>query len=256
MLRIMNLRTVTNKKGSYILESAITLPILMIAVIVMCSIILMFSVTEDANFITATELRRGAAEAIYLNTSPLIPSRIENRIREHSQISDLRLNEYAYRDNRLGQDEIILIKLRMKLKTNNPLDLASEADYDVSLATRAYVGKIRNVTNMSAAEMMDENAEGVFIFPKRGEKYHSEGCGVLHAACRATVLTQDLKNQYNSCPVCHSRKASIGSIVYYFPNDGEDYHLPGCACLERNYIQVEKCVAIERGYTACSKCGG
>ena len=252
----MNLKTVTNKRGSYILESSISLPIFMIAVIVMCSIILMFHCIEDANYIAATELRRAGAEAIYSNTSMLIPSRISKRIREHAQVDDIDLEDYVYRQNWLGQDEIISIKLRMKLKTKNPLDLASEADYDVAMITRAYVGKKRQIGNMTAEEMMNANAKGVFIFPKRGEKYHSKGCGVLHAASKSTVLTAELKSRYSACPTCHSRKAALGSQVYYFPNDGEDYHLPGCPCLERNYIEIEKQVALDRGYTACSKCGG
>ena len=252
----MTSKTVTNKKGSYILETTISLPIFMIAVIVMCSIILMYSVIEEANFIAGTELRRGAAESIYLNTSVLIPGRISERIRTHSQVEGAYLTDYAYRENRLGQDEIIAIRYKMKLRTNNPLDLAAKAEYDVSLATRAYVGKIRDVEKMSASELANKNARGVFIFPKSGEKYHSEGCGVLHAKYKSAILGTSILNEYSSCPVCHSRTASLGTMIYYFPNDGKDYHLKDCPCLERNYIEIDVDTAKERGYTACSKCGG
>ncbi len=252
----MTSKTATNKRGSYILETTISLPIFMIAVIVMCSIILMYSCIEDANFIAGTELRKGAAEAIYANTAILIPGRISERIKEHSQVDDLYLTDFAYRANRLGQDEIIAIRYKMKLRTKNPLDLASRADYDVSLATRAYVGKLRDVGNMSAAELMDRNAKGVFIFPKSGEKYHSEGCAVLHAKYISSVLSNAIRNDYTSCPLCHSRTAANGTLIYYFPDDGKDYHLPGCPCLERNYIEVDIDTALERGYTPCSKCGG
>ena len=256
MEKVMTSKTVTNKRGSYILEATISLPIFLIATIVMCSIILMYACIEDANFIAATELRRGAAEAIGANTSLLIPFRIEDRIKEHSQVEGIGLRDYGYRAERWGQDELIAIKLKMKLKTNNPLDLAARADYDVALVTRAYVGKDRKISNMSAAELMNKSAKAVYIFPKSGEKYHSKGCGVLHANYKSAVLTASLKNDYSSCPVCHSGNATIGTLVYYFPTDGKDYHLAKCQCLERNYIEVDIDTAIERGYKPCGKCGG
>ena len=144
----------------------------------------------------------------------------------------------------------------MKLRKDNPAGINSEADYDLSLVTRAYVGRERDVGNMSADDFADDDSEPVFIFPKRGEKYHSEGCGFLRAASTSGPLTASVRSKYRSCPLCHSGKAGIGSLVYYFPAAGEDYHLPGCAALQRNYIETDKRTALERGYTACSKCGG
>ena len=253
----MNLRTHTNKKGSYIIEAAITLPVFLIAVIVMSSIILMYACIEDCNFIAANELRRGAAEAVIADTSLAIPYRIRKEIEEkHPQIESARLNEAGRRISRWGMDELLTIDYTLRLRTNNPLGIKAVADYDLSLVTRAYVGKERDVGNMSADEFSDEDSVPVYIFPKRGEKYHSEGCGFLKAASRSGTLTASMKKQYKSCPICHSGRAEIGSLVYYFPARGEDYHLPGCASLQRNYIEIERSVAIERGYTACSKCGG
>ena len=68
MAKTMNLKTHINKKGSYIIEAAITLPVFLIALIVMSSIILMYACIEDCIFIAANELRRGAAEAIIADT--------------------------------------------------------------------------------------------------------------------------------------------------------------------------------------------
>ena len=102
----------------------------------------------------------------------------------------------------------------------------------------------------------DEDAEAVYIFPKRGEKYHSRGCTFLRAASTSTALSSSVRKKYKGCPLCHSSKAADGALVYYFPSDGEDYHLPGCPALQRNYIEIERGTALKRGYTACSKCGG
>ena len=76
----MNLKTLTNKKGSYIVEAAITLPLFIIAVVIMNSIILMYACIEDCNFIAASELRLAAAEAVIADTSVTVPYRVRKEI--------------------------------------------------------------------------------------------------------------------------------------------------------------------------------
>ena len=246
-----------NKKGSYLVEAAISLPVFIIAVIVMSSVILMYACIEDCAFIAANELRRGAAEAVIADTSIALPHRIRKELEDnHSQVHSARLIEAGLRSERWGIDELLIVDFRLTLKTNNPLGIKAEADYDLALATRAYVGQERDETNMTAEEFADEDAEAVYIFPKRGEKYHSKGCTFLRAASASTVLTASVRRKYKACPLCHSSRAENGALIYYFPSDGEDYHLPGCPSLQRNYIEIEKGTALHRGYTACSKCGG
>ena len=253
----MNLKMLINKKGSYLVEAAISLPVFIIAVIVMSSVILMYACIEDCAFIAANELRRGAAEAVIADTSIALPHRIRKELEDnHSQVHSARLIEAGLRSERWGIDELLIVDFRLTLKTNNPLGIKAEADYDLALATRAYVGQERDETNMTAEEFADEDAEAVYIFPKRGEKYHSRGCTFLRAASTSTALSSSVRKKYKGCPLCHSSKAADGALVYYFPSDGEDYHLPGCPALQRNYIEIERGTALKRGYTACSKCGG
>ena len=253
----MNLKMLINKKGSYITEAAISLPVFIIAVIVLNSVILMYACIEDCSFIAAGELRRGAAEAVIADTSIAVPYRIRKEIEEnHSQVHSVRLTDAGFRCRRWGIDELLLIDMRLTLKTRNPLGIKAEADYELALATRAYVGRERDESNMTADEFADEDAKAVYIFPKRGEKYHSKGCSFLRAASTSAALSASIKRKYKTCPLCHSSRAENGALIYYFPSDGEDYHLPGCASLQRNYIEIDKGTAQRRGYTACSKCGG
>ena len=257
VLIVMFSRIITNKKGSYLVEAVISLPIFLISLIVMNSIILMYACIEDCNFIAANEIRLGAAESVIADTSIVVPYRIRKEIEgKHRQIESAKLVDSLYRGSRWGVDELIAFDYRLTLSSDNPLGIDSKADYDLALVTRAYTGRERDEGNMSADEFMDDDAEAVFIFPKRGEKYHSEGCGFLRAASRSAVLTSAIKKKYRSCPLCKSGQAKTGSLIYYFPSAGEDYHRPGCAALQRNYIELDKSTAIERGYTPCSKCGG
>ena len=250
-------KMLTNKKGNYLVEAAISLPVFIIAVMVMSSVILMYACIEDCNFIMANELRRGAAESAVADTSVAIPYRVKKEITsKHSQIQSARLDDAGIRTERWGVDELIAVRYRLTLGTPNPLGMKASAHYDLSLVTRAYVGRERDERNMSADEFMDDDSVPVFIFPKRGEKYHSEGCGFLTAASRSGTLSKSIRSRYKSCPLCRSGKAGNGTLIYYFPSAGEDYHLPGCPSLQRNFIEIDKETAIGRGYTPCSKCGG
>ena len=256
-LGAMYLKTLISKKGSYLVEAVISLPIFIMAVMVMSSVILMYACIEDCNFIAANELRLGAAEAVIADTSIAVPYRIRKEIKDkYSRIRSATLLDAGYRTERWGVDELIAVNYRLTLGTPNPLGIKARADYELSLVTRAYVGRERNEGNMGADEFMDNGTTPVFIFPKRGEKYHSKTCGFLKAASRSGALTSAIKKKYRSCPLCKSGRAKQGALIYYFPSAGDDYHLPGCPALQRNYIEIEKRVAIERGYTACSKCGG
>ena len=246
-----------NKKGSYLIEAAITLPVFIIAVVVMISIILMYACIEDCNFAAASEIRRSAAESVYADTPLLLSHRLCKDIEDdHSRVKSARVTDFGYRVSRWGFDELIAITVNTALESPNPIGIGARANYDISLVTRAYVGKIRNIAPMSEGEMSGGDSVPVFIFPKRGERYHNRGCGVLRAAKTSGTLTRSLKSKYKPCPICGSRKAKYGSLVYYFPAAGESYHLPGCASLQRNYIEVDKKDAVSRGYTPCSKCGG
>ena len=257
----MNLRTVINKhiknkKGSYLVEAAITLPILFIAVLCMSSIILMYACIENSNFIAANEIRKGACESIIADTSIGVPFKIKREIeKEHSLVKSVHLTDYGHRVSRWDVDELIAVSLMLNMKSGNPLGLVSEAEYEISMVTRAYVGRFRGDNPMSADEF-GSLSDAVFIFPKRGEKYHSEGCRHLRAASTSGTLSPAMKRKYKSCPLCKSGRAASGTLVYYFPAAGEDYHLRGCASLQRNYIEIERQVAMDRGYGACATCGG
>ena len=256
----MNLRTAIsrniNKKGSYLVEAAIALPIFIIAVMCLSSIILMYSCIEDCNFIAANEMRKGASEAILADSAAAAPYKVKKEIVDgHSLVDTAMLTDYGYRVTRWDIDELMAVSVLMKMKSANPLGMLSEAEYEISMVTRAYVGRFRGDDPMSAGEF-GSAGDAVYIFPKRGEKYHKEGCRHLKAASTSGVLSPSIKRHYKSCPLCKSGRAANGTLIYYFPAAGEDYHLRGCGSLARNYIEIERSVAIDRGYGACATCGG
>ena len=256
----MNLRTAIsknlNRKGSYLVEAAIVLPIFIIAVMCLSSIILMYSCIEDCNFIAANEMRKAACEAMLADTAALAPYKVKKEIVDgHSMVESAKLTDCGYRVSRWDIDELMAVSVLMKMNSNNPLGIIASGEYEISMVTRAYVGRFRGDDAMSASEFASDG-DAVYIFPKRGEKYHKETCRHLRAASTSGILSQEIKRKYKSCPLCKSGRAANGTLIYYFPAAGEDYHLRGCGSLQRNYIEIERAVARERGYGPCATCGG
>lgn len=253
----MSLKMNINKKGSYVVEAAISLPIFLIAVMTMSTVILMFSCIENANFIAATEMRRAAIEAHFSPTGAAVSRRIIAGIEGTSSVvKGQRVVDMAYMTKRWDIDKLIAVKISMHMHVANPINIAANANYDVSFVTRAYVGKKNKKSPMSDAEMGNENANSVFIFPKLGRKYHNSKCTYKNSIFHKSRLTNEIRSRYKGCAICKSKNAVDGAIVYYFPSTGESYHIGTCRTLTKQYIEMERRIAIRRGYKPCSKCGG
>lgn len=246
----------TNKKGSYILESVIVMPIFIISIVVMTSIILLYISIEDSSFIMAREMRYAAIKGYFFDKDFELPLIIKKDIRSNNKmISDVLISEYGYKVDRLTNDEMIILSMIINFDVKNPLKLASKSKYELALATRAYVGKEGDIEPLDEEGFM-RNDEEVYIFPKSGKKYHNINCTYMKAAAYPQSLNRTIRKKYGSCPICNSKKAELGSLVYVFPRYGENYHLPGCDVLERHYIIISRKTAEKRGYDQCSKCGG
>ena len=60
------------------------------------------------------------------------------------------MTDIGYRVTRWDTDELIAVSVLMKMKSKNPIAVLSEAEYEISMVTRAYVGRFRGDDPMSA----------------------------------------------------------------------------------------------------------
>lgn len=250
-------RIITDKRGSYIVETALGLPLLLTVMVVLASVILMYAAIEGTTFIGVNEMRLAAIEARKRTVQPELPFLIEQKTTdEYGRIRNISVREYGYRSYRYGIDELIYLRLNVEMATENPLSLRAEAAQEISYITRAYVGKERRLYPMSQARMESREGEAVFVFPESGEHYHQENCTYNRAQYRSGTLTEQIRRKYKPCDACDSESVRPGSTIYYFPLYGEHYHKKGCRSLERRSVEMELEVAERRGYRPCSKCGG
>ena len=94
----------------------------------------------------------------------------------------------------------------------------------------------------------------VYIFPKRGERYHVAGCPTMQPGEIETILTDQIRRRYRACEICKPGSLPNGAPVFLFSGSSSVYHKKSCASITKSYEKIAKSEAESRGYTPCMHC--
>lgn len=250
-----------NKTGSMAVEVSILLPLLIIGILSVAYIININSLTENVMSISADESRRVAINSyskIGKGYSLMFPMEVEKRLKEENpQCSNMDVRDFKYLYSKKGMDNLISFNVDYSVMPKLGLNMTGEIHLQETITTRAFVGKDRYEASKGYEEMSkDEDAYMVWIFPVNGSKYHDKGCRYLKAAASRNSLTRDIKRKFKPCKLCDAERIGEGQAVYCFFNSGEVYHRKSCKTVDKYVIEVEKQVALDKGYAPCAVCGG
>lgn len=229
------------KKGSYILEASISLPIFMIGVLLLSSIITITARCEGANFMLCDE----AEKLMFL---PLAAQSVEDRIREEDKLDEVSIY------TKDGINKTKTLGMIANIGPKSVFDLNSKVRFTEEVVYRPFVGNTRSALPETAFGIA-ESYHAVYIFPSSGKKYHKKSCTYVNSYASRVKLSADIKEKYRACRLCGSSKAKLGDMVYLFEY-GDDYHLRNCPTIDKFVMEIDIEDARERGYTPCSKCGG
>ena len=253
------LRHNIRRRGGYItLEAALVLPLFIIAVLAIGYYIKVFGVMENVSYSMMDETARIASKAYITESVPLFESKLKKRITEdvpEAEDVDISAFRYLYTDG--DKNDLIYVRTGFEMDSELPLGFGHTYKSDVSVKCRGFTGTENKGTPMSFDEMEEEGTwESVWIFPDRGEKYHSSTCSYVKANVSEMVLTGEIKDKYVPCSQCDAEKAKTGEFVYCFRESGTAYHRENCRHVTRYTIEINKEDAVDKGYSPCSKCGG
>ncbi len=241
------------RRGSYIVEAVIVVPVFIAAVLMLISIIPAAAVCENIVFSSADELRLEMFKSAFRKNPAALPANAAYRIRAENpklRFYQIRGFRYLYREE--GIEDLIRMDFRAVIKEENPFDFYSSVIFDGSLAGRAFTGKLHRETPGRGTE----ERQIVYIFPEWGKRYHRKQCTYVQSNCRLVYLSQETKKKYMPCKLCEARSAQIGTPVFCFTDSGRAYHTADCRTVDKYYTEMEKADALEKGYTPCEKCGG
>lgn len=247
------------RSGYFTVETAIFLPIFIIGILTFAYLIRFISIQESVFHALTDEARILSSEARINPVNALIfESKIKNRVNleQGENISSFNVDQFLYLYPAYGMSGMISLDLNYDVNIRLPIQFLKTLPVNESLMFRGFVGKEENLDPLDFDEMEKrKESELVWIFPRAGGKYHGENCIYIKSEPKQMVLSATVKRNYDPCSICDSKNLSYGSLVYCFKT-GDSYHGGNCPVVDKYVISIEKEEAIERGYTACSKCGG
>ncbi len=242
------MKVLKSKKGSYILEATIMLPIFILSLIAMVSIVGIIGNCEKAIYQASDMAQFSSIQRHYTKTDLIFPIRLVRRVEEsNGLVKKSRVSWYREGFKENGIDELVEFSFQNSFE---------RVDFETQIVFRSFNGR----DNISQGELRDnfekeEASDEVYIFPHSGKKYHNERCRYVKENYVQGFLNFKIKQKYSACSKC-TPPHDTGGMIYYFPNSGDHYHTSECTHVDKYTITIEKSDAIEKGYSPCSVCGG
>jgi hypothetical protein len=246
------------KKGSYTLEAAIFLPIVIVGIMTLGFTIKMIATAENITFSATDEARLIAGNAYNIPIAPLFANGLKKRIQdENIKITDVEIYNFRYLYQSQDTDGLISFRLNYWIETGLPLGFMDGMDVSQQYLCRGFIGRTAQGFPIPFDEMeKNTSATMVWLFPEGGTRYHTQSCSFVASYPIQTVLNEEIRKRYKPCSKCGSAAAEDGTQVCCYQAYGEAYHLLSCPTVDKYIISMEKNQAESRGYTPCLKCGG
>ncbi|MEI8215510.1 MAG: hypothetical protein WCF96_00275 [Eubacteriales bacterium] len=264
------------KKGSIFVEAAIFLPMLIICVLTFSYFIKVIYFQEEVFNHLVNEGRRISQEAsLYelefleknylqklIKAGPqnriLFESRINKKLDlgNQNEIQNFKIKEFRfiYSSNQIDE----LIKIKVNFNVRNIFGKAIFKDFNIqqNFVSRAWSGKTsRGITIPFKKMEEDLKSSIIYLFPRAGERYHSETCSFISSYPFEKILSNEIFKIYSPCALCDSANMIAGEVAYIFKN-GKVYHRSNCYKVEKYIISMDKLEAEAKGYLPCFKCKG
>ncbi len=242
------------KRGSYIVEAAVIVPVFIVAVLMLIAIVPAMATCENTVFSAVDELRLESIKAAFRKNPAAVPVLLKQRVyAENSRASAFQVRSFRYLYKTKEMEDLLSLDFRLSIDETNPFAFCSTVVFDGRITGRAFTGKLHRIPPGRSG--IDED-KTVYIFPEWGKRYHGGQCTYVKANCRLVYLSQETERAYKPCKRCDASSARIGTPVFCFTASGRAYHMSDCRLVDKYYTEIAKSDAVEKGYTPCSKCGG
>ncbi|MDD4389624.1 MAG: hypothetical protein PHW03_02350 [Eubacteriales bacterium] len=243
------------KKGYIAVEASILLPLFLVAIIAIGWLMKAATHEESVGFIAMNEGRRVAMTAYNTEFNPLFPVTLIYNIKQNSKGTEsIAVKNYRYLYTSHGIDNLIHFTVKYEADAKLPFYTAAVSP-KMNFTLRAFRGlDSSGAASYEELEKEEESIE-VWVFPRYGERYHSEDCSSIKVYPVKKILSSKVRKSYDACRMCKSKNIADGSAVYCF-SVGGSYHSGKCSTVDKYVIKMEREDAQSRGYTPCMKCGG
>ena len=196
-----------SRKGSYILEAAIFLPILILSISALTLIILITGICENICFSTAEEVLTMSLEAYKYRDSVSLCNKTESRISEENPV-DFRITRFKYLYNGSGMTDLIAVEGKADFNVVNAIGIDGRITFEEKLLTRGFTGMLNMGKCLDEDDFhQNKSTYKVVVFPKYGIKYHRKTCRyvteIYKNEYRQEMEKEDaVRKKYSPCKIC------------------------------------------------------
>ncbi|MBR2736027.1 MAG: hypothetical protein IKD86_01810 [Firmicutes bacterium] len=248
------LRKRKERKGSMIVEAAIVLPVYIIAVVTLCWLV-RACFLQTAVFSTVTN------EIHETSVSLAGSAGLKHNIRAALDSSGIEGGGYSQKIIEtgltvIGVDGFERLTCTYDTEIRIPIPFVKKIELENVVLYHPWTGSSPEGEALSFTDM-EREGEGrpVVIFPRSGERYHTTSCRYANARPEEVTLTEEIRRKYGRCRNCTEGDERNGQTVYIFKYGGS-YHEADCSAVDKFTMTMDLEDAGEKGYTACSICGG
>jgi len=208
----MNLKkSINNKRGSYLIEATISLPIFIISVLALALLINIITICEGISFNLSNDVHEATKNAYELRNSGLVERLIiQNDLKNVSdRIDNLDIEKFKYLYESNGIDDLIATDIEANFSVLNPIGIEGKISFNLGLLARGFTGKYNDGNTLRVSEFESkEGSKVVVIFPRYGERYHTKNCRYVKQdygdnSYHIEMEREDAKRKgYTACKVC------------------------------------------------------
>jgi hypothetical protein len=241
------------------------LPVFLLAMLTLGIMIRMVSVGENITHTLTDEMALTASEGTLSSHSLTFTGNLTRRVQDEngSDIGSAKVLPFKYRAIQYSPaagkvySDVIGATVTSDINLGFVNMFGVKPKVSATAVCRAFVGVLARAEKMPFSELEDDgDSHIVWVFPRAGERYHAENCSVIKNNPKEVLLTGSIRASYHPCELCDPGSAANGTLVYVFTGTGNAYHRGSCFIVERFVISMDRQDAKDKGYTACSICGG
>ncbi len=170
-----------NRKGSYMVEATLTLPVMILASLALAMIVNIIAACETIGFASSCQLKKHLlSESSNLNTVSLCRS-LEAEVAEQCpQLGDFHIKSVrsGYRSG--GVEDLISLTAEASFRVFYASGIGGQVMFEEKLMARAFTGSLQDASPLDAAAFMQGGtSHDVVIYPKYGERFHKTACGIV-----------------------------------------------------------------------------
>ena len=187
------------KRGSYILEAALTLPVLIICVVSLVLVVKIAAVSEGVCFTAARELREQSLRACSYITDVSLCKNMEKQVLEEQEaLTDFRVLKSRVRHAQGGIEDLLTVDSLATFTVAHALGVDGRIEFAADIMGRAFTGTLRDSSPLEAGEFAREGVE----------RFHRPQCRYVKTFSEkgSSKLVMDRREArmrgYTPCQVC------------------------------------------------------